>query len=90
MNSGKFENLKTKLLENKAWPLLYMFKVIVPNIEGNVEKAKEILPSDGKYTFNHTKNHNYVSITCIAMMDSAEEIIKISEKASNINGAMVL
>lgn len=90
MNPGKFDNLKSKLLENKTWPLLYMFKVIVPNIEGNVERAKEILPSDGKFNFNHTKNLNYVSITCVAKMNSADEIIEISEKAASINGAMVL
>ena len=86
----QFDKLKEVLKENKRWPLAYMFKFIIPNQEGKVESVVDILPKEAKKSFKHTKSLKYVSLTCVLNMDSAEEIIAITESATAIQGVMML
>lgn len=86
----RFDKLRYQLLENDKWPLNYMFKFIVPNKNGNVDQIKDLLPNTSKILFKHTKNLKHVSITCIALMNNADQIITIIEKASAIEGVMIL
>ncbi|WP_340111435.1 DUF493 family protein [Maribellus mangrovi] len=90
MNIDKYKNLRYRLMETEDWPLEYMFKFIAPNHEGNVDRIKAFLPRDGKITFKHTPNLKHVSVTCIALMDSADEIVEITEKVDEIEGVIVL
>lgn len=87
---NKWENLRKKLSENKNWPLKYMFKVIVPNKNGNVNRVTALLPLDGEMTYKNTENLKHVSVTCVADMESADAIIQVLEKLSMIEGAMIL
>ncbi len=86
----QFNKLKEVLEENKKWPLPYMFKFIIPNKEGKVQRVVDILPEEGKKSFNHTKSLKYVSLTCVMNMNSAKEIITITEAATAIPGVMML
>ncbi|WP_372948461.1 DUF493 family protein [Mariniphaga sp.] len=90
MNIDKFRNLRYRLMENRSWPIKYMFKFISPNRDGKVDKIKALLPENGIMTFKHTSNLKHVSITCIALMDSADQIIEITEKVDKIEGVIVL
>lgn len=85
-----FKGLREKLLENKHWPIHYMFKFIVPNKDGKVEQITSLLPADGELSFKHTKNLKFVSVTCVAYMDSADEIVHILHKASLIEDVLSL
>jgi len=67
-----------------------MFKFISPNRDGKVDKIKALLPENGKITFKHTANLKHVSVTCVALMDSADQIIEITEKVDKIEGVIVL
>lgn len=82
--------LKQLLLENPQWPRLYMFKFIVPNKNGNVERVVSLLPKEGKIAYKHTANLNYVSVTCTHPMASADHIIDITQKVTEIKGVMAL
>ncbi len=86
----EYQKLLAKLKENKKWPLLYMFKFIVPNEHGKVDEIKDLLPKHGQVSFKHTKNLKYVSVTCKASMKSAEDIIEVTAKASQIKGVISL
>lgn len=86
----KFSTLRYRLLESETWPLKYMFKFIVPNKNGKVDQVKNLLPEDGELSFKHTKNLKHVSVTCVADMNTADEIIDITEKADKIEGVMIL
>jgi hypothetical protein len=77
-------------MENGSWPMKYMFKFISPNREGKVDKIKVLVPQTGTMTFKHTSNLKHVSITCVALMDSADQIIEITEKVDKIEGVIVL
>lgn len=90
MATQDYEKLKALLLENKKWPLLYMFKFIVPNSEGRVEKVVEMLPKHGSISYKHTKNLKHVSVTCKVSMKNADAIIAVSEKVAQIPGVISL
>jgi len=85
-----FEKLRERLLDTSQWPLQYMFKFIVPNRNGLVDKVTDLLPKNGKLSFKHTENLKYVSVTCVAIMFSADEIISVTNKATNIQGVIAL
>jgi uncharacterized protein len=90
MNIDKFRNLRYRLMEIGNWPIKYMFKFISPNQNGKVDKIKALLPETGIMTFKHTSNLKHVSITWVVLMDSADQIIEITEKIDKIEGVVVL
>ncbi len=90
MSLQDYTKLKELLAQNKKWPLLYMFKFIVPNTDGKVQNVVDQLPKHGTVTFKHTKNLKYVSVTCKASMKSPEAIIEVTNTISSIDGVMSL
>ncbi|QIA06225.1 DUF493 family protein [Draconibacterium halophilum] len=90
MSTDKYKNLRYRLMETETWPLKYMFKFITPNEDGKVEQIKAILPKEGNVTFKHTANLKHVSVTCVTLMESADQIVEITEKADKIEGVIVL
>ena len=87
---NRYYKLKRILEQNKEWPLAYMFKFIVPNKEGKVEKVIGIFPEDAQKSFKYTDSLKYVSITCVLEMNNAEEIITITEAAMAVPGVIML
>ncbi len=90
MKRDKYKNLRYRLMETETWPLKYMFKFITPNEDGKVEQIKALLPEKGEVTFKHTANLKHVSLTCVALMETADQIIEITEKVDEIDGVIVL
>ncbi len=90
MDLENYDKLRQKLLEVEQWPLLYMYKFIVPNIDGNVDAVKDLMPANGKISFKHTNNLKHVSITCVAVMQSADQIIEITYRVALIKGVISL
>ncbi len=90
MSLQDYAKLKELLAQNKKWPLLYMFKFIIPNAEGKVQQVVDLLPKHGTVTYKHTKNLKYVSVTCKASMKSPEAIIDVTNTISSIDGVMSL
>ncbi len=86
----KYLKLKELLDDNKKWPLRYMFKFIVPNNNGKVELAKEMMPHGSQLKYKHTKNLKFVSITCVADMKSSNDIIALTQQLEEIEGVMSL
>lgn len=90
MERDHYKNLRYRLMETNQWPLRYMFKFIVPNADGKVERVKALMPANGSLSFKHTASLSHVSVTCVALMDNADQIIEITEKVGNIEGVLVL
>lgn len=90
MEKDKFKNLRYRLMEAENWPLKYMFKFITPNNAGKVDQIKALLPDHGEVSFKHTTNLMHVSITCIALMENADQIIEVTEKVNEIDGVIIL
>ena len=90
MSMQDYAKLKELLAQNKKWPMLYMFKFIVPNEGNKVKQVVELLPKHGNVTYKHTKNLKYVSVTCKVSMKSANAIIDVTSKVASIEGVMSL
>ncbi len=90
MMRDKYKNLRYRLMESETWPLEYMFKFITPNNHGKVDQIKALLPENGELSFKHTTNLKHVSITCVALMESADQIIEVMEKVDRVEGVIVL
>ncbi|MCT4590328.1 MAG: DUF493 domain-containing protein [Carboxylicivirga sp.] len=86
----EYTKLKELLAQNKKWPMLYMFKFIVPNEGDKVKQVVDLLPKHGNVSYNHTKNLKYVSVTCKVSMKSANAIIEVTSKIAAIKGVMSL
>ena len=85
-----YRNLRRILGEEEQWPQLYMFKFIVPNQHGKVDKVVALLPQNGDVSYKHTKNLRHVSVTCKAVMHSPDDIISVTQNVTAIEGVMAL
>tara|TARA_R110002020_G_scaffold220000_5_gene427862 strand:+ start:549 stop:818 length:270 start_codon:yes stop_codon:yes gene_type:complete len=81
------ENFKEKLEASGEFPQLYMFKFIVPN--GKENEIAALFPKNEVST-KASSGGKYVSTTIQAMMQNADEIIKIYEQAAQIEGLISL
>ncbi len=88
--TNSLESLRQQLQQTKTWPLKYMFKFIVPNSGGKVDLIISMLPKHGANTFKPSKDLHYVAVTCVATMQSADEIIDITARASSVEGVLSL
>ena len=90
IDNNDHNNFRQALLEEENWPLLYMFKFIVPNHGGKVERVKGLMPEHGELSFKHTKSLKFVSVTCKAYMPDADSIILVTQKAIEVKGVIAL
>lgn len=82
----QFSGLR-KRLETLEWPMVYLFKFIVP-----ADKADEIIRifEDNEYTRKESDRGNYISISSYVSVDSEEEVIDIYKKAAQVEGVISL
>ncbi|MBN7814267.1 DUF493 domain-containing protein [Algoriphagus pacificus] len=81
------ENFKEKLEASGQFPMLYMFKFIVPN--GREGEIAAFFPKN-EIKLKPSSGGKYVSTTIQAMMETSDQIIDIYEKVSKIEGVIAL
>ena len=81
------EEFKRMLDQEHKWPTWYMFKFIV-------RRSKEDLVvglfPEGQADVKASSKGNYRSVTAKLMMDSAQDVLDIYEKAYHIDGVLAL
>lgn len=88
MNSDKeVLNFKDKLDNQHSWPSLFMFKFIVP--KGKEEGIFRLFPKN-EYATKASKKGNFISVTAKVMMGSSEDVIRIYQEASKVEGVIAL
>ena len=90
MDIKDIDELRKKIWENQKWPQKYIFKFIVRNEGGKVDKVVSLLPADSKLSFKHTQNLKHVAITAIAIIESLEKVKEVNQKVSEIQGVISL
>jgi len=81
------EKFKEKLNNEHKWPDEYTFKFIVPvNKEDELEKRLAGFEISKK----NSKNGNYLSVTVKKIMDSADAVMEVYDKVSQIEGIISL
>ncbi|NVJ87139.1 MAG: DUF493 domain-containing protein [Algoriphagus sp.] len=78
---------KEKLEAHGEFPMLYMFKFIVPN--GRENEIGALFPKN-EMTLKASSGGKYVSTTIQVMVHSADEIIAYYEKAATVEGVISL
>lgn len=78
---------KEKLESSGQFPMLYMFKFIVPM--GRENEIGVLFPKN-EIILKPSSGGKYISTTIQVMMDSADQIIDIYRKASEIEGVISL
>ncbi|TDQ17170.1 hypothetical protein DFQ04_1822 [Algoriphagus boseongensis] len=78
---------KERLEAAGQFPMLYMFKFIVPN--GREGEVGELFPKN-EMSLKPSSGGKYVSTTIQMMVDSADQVIAIYEQASEIEGVISL
>ena len=91
MNSkDPYENLRLELSKTKDWPLVYMFKFIIPSDPNRIELIKSKFNSESIVTSRESANGKYTSITITEAMISADEIIRKYKDMEGVEGLIAL
>ncbi len=80
-------SFKEKLLASGQFPMLYMFKFIVP--KEREHEIKALFPKN-EVEVKSSSGGKYLSVTIQSMMDTPDQIIEIYEKASIVEGLISL
>ena len=85
--SWSVEGFREKLENEYTFPVVYVFKFIVPlDKKGELEA---ILP-DGEKSYRQSKTNKYVSLTLKKRVDSSDEVIAVYNQAYQIKGIIAL
>lgn len=90
MEPHNFDKLREHLTKDFTWPTVYMFKFIAPAENRIFALLHDLFPHQAEFTNRHSAGGKYVSITVKELMLSADEVIERYQKASAIEGVIVL
>jgi len=90
LDPQNFDNLRQHLTRDISWPSVYMFKFIAPAENRIFALLHDLFPHQADFTNRHSAGGKYVSITVKELMLSADEVIERYQKASAIEGVIVL
>lgn len=90
MKKFDYQSLKEKLETGFEFPLVYMFKFIIPSENQKIAKLSSIFDEDAELNIRKSSKGKFTSITIKSVMISADEIITKYKKASEIKGLLAL
>ncbi len=90
MEPHNFDTLREHLTKDFTWPSVYMFKFIAPAENRIFAMLHDLFPHQAEFTNRHSAGGKYVSITVKEMMLSVDEVIERYQKASAIEGVIIL
>lgn len=90
MDDKQFDKLREQLHLHDSWPMIYMFKFIVPADNRKIALVESKFSDEAVITQNQSSNGKYVSITIKEVMLDAESIIDKYKEMYGIEGLMAL
>ncbi len=90
METYNFDTLREQLAKSYTWPTVYMFKFIAPAENRIFALLHDLFPDHAEFSNRHSAGGKYVSITVKEVMLNVDEVISRYEKASAIEGVIVL
>lgn len=87
MDDERTKSFKEQLDKAHAWPVLYMFKFIVPT--GKETEVRALFPKHTP-TEKLSQNGKYTSITLQMMMPSSDAVVEVYKTVSKIEGLIPL
>jgi hypothetical protein len=86
----QFEKLREQLNKEKSWPLIYMFKFIIPTDNRKIALVEAKFSDEAVITQKESSNGKYISITVKEVMLNADSIISKYKEMEGIEGLMAL
>jgi len=90
IDDKQFDKLREQLNLQDSWPMLYMFKFIVPADNRKIALVESKFSDEAVITQSQSSSGKYISITVKEVMLSAETIIDKYKEMSGIEGLMAL
>jgi putative lipoic acid-binding regulatory protein len=85
-----FEKLRLLLEQNNTFPMVYWFKIIVPDNLQKIARVEHLFSEDAEIERKSSSKGNYLSISAKQVVLNAEEVLIVYKKASEIEGAIIL
>jgi len=85
-----FDTLREQLAKSYTWPTVYMFKFIAPAENRIFALLHDLFHEQAEFVTKNSAGGKYVSITVKEVMLNVDEVIDRYQKASAIEGVIVL
>ncbi len=89
-NNEQFDKLRELLNKENGWPMVYMFKFIIPADNHKIALVESKFSDEAIITHKGSSNGNYFSITIKEVMLNADAIINKYKEMEDIEGLIVL
>ena len=89
-NREKFEKLRKALEENTTWPTVYMFKFIVPADNQRYAQVESLFGPEAEIRKRPSSKGNFTSFSVKEVMLSADDVMHVYMRASEIKGCISL
>ena len=83
-----YEKLREQLNQEKNWPIIYMFKFIIPADNRKIALVESKFSDEAIITQKESANGKYISITIKEVMLNTDSIISKYKEMEGIEGLM--
>ena len=90
MSTDPYENLRRELKRHHTWPVVYMFKFIIPSDNQKLAFVQSKFSDESVVTTKESANGKYTSITVREMMLNEDEIISKYKEMEGVEGLIML
>ena len=90
MDKERTTKLKDLLSHVHKWPTYYNFKFIYESDPQILLQLKSLFPVDTEFRLKHSTKKKFESLNVNHMTKSADEVLRINQKASEIKGVILL
>ncbi|MFZ1688120.1 MAG: DUF493 domain-containing protein [Flavobacteriales bacterium] len=90
LNEETKERLRERLNAVHEWPSVYMFKFIFEPDKSRLDSINDLFPPEVEMLRKYSAGGKYLSLTVREVMMSADEVVDRYNRASEIEGVIVL
>ena len=85
-----YAGLLKSLKEQSDWPMVYLFKFIVPNDNQKLAQAQALFGEAAQVSLNQSKTGKYISVSARELMLNPDSVIERYRQAAKIEGIISL
>ena len=91
MEESEYDRIKRTLDETHDWPTVFLFKFIVPSDLEKLAKVQALFNTEtAEIKVTESRTGKYTSVSAREAVTSAEEVLEIYRKSSEIEGLIAL
>ena len=84
------QRLKERLDQVHEWPSVYMYKFIFEPDQARLDSVLALFPPESEVLRKYSTGGKYLSLTFREVMMNADDVVERYDKASEIQGVIVL